>query len=90
METKISIQGTSREKRGQPARIDVLKEIAQFTQGAVLDATKPESVVSAISALPEIQPQERRLPLWAHPAWAGLLVVLMGLFWVGRKAAGVF
>ena len=90
LETKISIQGTSREKRGQPARIDVLKEIAQFTLGAVLDATKPESVVAAISALPELQPQERRLPLWAHPAWAGLLIVLMGLFWVGRKAAGVF
>jgi hypothetical protein len=30
------------------------------------------------------------LPLWAHPAWAGLLVVLLGVFWVGRKAAGAF
>jgi hypothetical protein len=90
LETKISIQGTSREKRGQPARIDVLKEIAQFTKGAVLDATKPQSIVDAIAAIPEAAFQERRLPLWAHPAWAGLLVVLLGVFWVGRKAAGAF
>ncbi|MBK8092879.1 MAG: hypothetical protein IPK32_13070 [Verrucomicrobiaceae bacterium] len=90
LETKISIQGTSREKRGQPARFDVLKEIAQFTKGAVLDATKPESLLAAIAALPEPTLQERRLPLWAHPAWAGTLIVLMGIFWIGRKAAGVF
>lgn len=90
LETKISIQGTSREKRGQPARIDVLREIAQFTKGGMLDAGNPAAVVNAISALPEPTPQERRLQIWAHPGWAGLLVVLMGVFWVGRKAAGAF
>lgn len=90
LETKISIQGTSREKRGQPARVDVLREIAQFTKGAVLDAASPESVLKAIATLPEAEVQERRLQLWAHPGWAGLLVVLLGLFWAGRKAAGAF
>lgn len=90
LETKISIQGTSREKRGQPARVDVLREIAQFTKGSVLDAGKAEAVVNAIAALPEATPQERRLQIWAHPAWAGVLVLLLGLFWVGRKAAGAF
>lgn len=90
LETKISIQGTSREKRGQPARVDVLKEIAQFTKGSVLDAASPQAVLNAIATLPEAEVQERRLQLWAHPGWAGLLVVLMGLFWVGRKAAGAF
>jgi hypothetical protein len=33
LETKISVQGTSREKRGQPARLDVLREISRFTKG---------------------------------------------------------
>ena len=90
LEAKISIQGLSREKRGQPARLDVLREIAQFTKGKLLDANDPGTVVAAIAAMPEPAIQERRLPLWAHPAWAGLLVGLMGLFWVGRKAAGAF
>ncbi|MBK8040588.1 MAG: hypothetical protein IPK22_26170 [Verrucomicrobiaceae bacterium] len=29
------------------------KEIAQFTKGAVLDATKPQSRIDAIAAIPE-------------------------------------
>jgi len=90
LETKISIQGVSREKRGQPARLDVLREIAQFTKGKLLDANDPAAIVAAIAAMPEPAIQERRLPLWSHPAWAGLLIFLLGLFWVGRKAAGAF
>jgi uncharacterized membrane protein len=90
LETKISIQGTSREKRGQPARLDVLREIARFTRGQVLDAASPTSILAAVSAMPEPALQEHRLQIWAHPAWAGLLVLLLGIFWVGRKAAGTF
>jgi hypothetical protein len=90
LDTAISVQGSSREKRGQPARLDVLREIAQITRGKLIETRDPAEVVKAISALPEPEPQERRVPLWAHPAWAGFLTVLMGIFWVGRKAAGVF
>lgn len=90
LETKISIQGTSREKRGQPARLDVMREISRFTKGEVLDASNPAAILAAISAMPEPAVQERRLQIWSHPAWAGLLVLLMSLFWVGRKAAGTF
>ena len=50
----------------------------------------PLTVLAAISAMPEPAVQERRLQIWSHPAWTGLLVLLMSLFWVGRKAAGTF
>ncbi|HEX8313186.1 MAG TPA: vWA domain-containing protein [Chthoniobacteraceae bacterium] len=90
METTISVQGTAREKRGQPARVDVLREIAQLTRGKLLENTDAAAVAATIAALPRPEPQERRVQLWAHPAWAGLLVVLLGTFWVGRKAAGTF
>ena len=90
LETKISVQGTSREKRGQPARLDVLHEISQFTKGRMLNMNDPAAVVAAIAAMPEPAVQERRLQIWSHPAWAGLLVLLMSLFWIGRKAAGTF
>ena len=88
--TKLSIQGTHREKRGQPARLDVLKEIAQFTKGSLLDASNPQGIINAIAAIPDEAMQERRVPIWAHPAWAGMLVFLMSVFWIGRKAAGAF
>ncbi|MCB1232281.1 MAG: hypothetical protein KDN19_18680 [Verrucomicrobiae bacterium] len=90
LETTIPIQGTTKEKRGRPARLDVLEEIAQLTRGEVLESSDVASVVSAIAALPEPDPEQRRLPLWSHPAWAGFIVLLMGVFWAGRKGAGLF
>lgn len=90
LDTKISVQGASREKLGQPARLDVLREIAQITRGKMMESAEPSAVAAAIAALPEPAPQERRVQLWAHPLWAGLLVLLLGVFWVGRKAAGAF
>ncbi len=86
----ISVQGTSQEKRGQPARLDVLREIAQLTRGKLMPSADPAAVVAAVAALPQPKPQERRLQLWAHPLWAGFLVLLLGVFWAGRKAAGAF
>jgi hypothetical protein len=90
LDAMISVQGTSREKRGQPAKFDVLREIAQLTRGHLMESADPAAVVAAIAALPQAEVQERRVQLWAHPAWAGFLIVLLGVFWVGRKAAGAF
>ena len=88
--TTIPIQGTTREKRGRPARLDVLEEIAQLTRGQVLTSTDVASVVAAVAALPDPEPEQRRLPLWSHPAWAGTIILLLGIFWIGRKSAGLF
>ncbi len=90
LDATVSVQGSSREKRGQPARVDVMRELAQITRGQLLRTTDPEAIIRAITALPEPEPLERRIPLWAHPAWAGILISLLGIFWAGRKAAGVF
>lgn len=90
LETAISVQGTSREKRGQPARFDVLREIAQITRGRLMENAEPATVAAALAALPEAELQERRIQLWAHPLWAGFVILLMVVFWAGRKAAGAF
>lgn len=90
LETTIAVQGTTREKRGRPARLDVLEEIAQLTRGRLLADPDVASVVAAVSALPEPEPDQRRLPLWSHPIWVGAIILLLGIFWVGRKLAGQF
>ena len=90
LETTVSVQGTAREKLGDAAKFDVLKEIAQLTRGRLIESTDPAAVVAAAAALPQPEPQERRVQLWAHPAWAGTLVFLLGVFWIGRKLAGTF
>ncbi|MDB6069968.1 MAG: putative rane protein, partial [Verrucomicrobiales bacterium] len=90
LETVVSVQGTRKEKRGQPARPEVLREIAQLTRGQLLESATPAAVLAAVSSLPPQEVIERRLQIWAHPAWAGTLIVLLTIFWIGRKAAGVF
>jgi len=90
LEAVIPVQGVAREQRGQPARIDVLQEIAQLTRGELLGSAGIADVVAAVAALPDPDPEIRRLPLWSHPAWVAVLFVLLGIFWVGRKVAGMF
>lgn len=90
LEVTIPIEGSYREQRGQPARPEVLEEIALLTRGQVIAASDVAGIVSALAALPEIAPEQRRLPLWSHPLWAGTIVLLLGAFWVGRKAVGLF
>lgn len=90
MDAVIPVQGTAREKLGQAARYDVLREIAQITKGQFIPAPDPASVIKAVVSLPEPELLERRLPLWSHPLWAGFLVALLGIFWACRKAIGVF
>ena len=90
LDTTISVQGAAREKLGQPAKFDVLREIAQLTRGRMMESADPAAVIAAIAALPQPELEERRVQLWAHPLWAACLVLLMGVFWGGRKAAGSF
>jgi hypothetical protein len=89
LETAIAVQGTTRERTGEPARHDVLDEIARITRGELIAAPDPAVIRDRLAALPEPDPVERRLRLWAHPAWIGAIVLILSLFWIGRKMAGV-
>jgi hypothetical protein len=90
LDTTISVQGSAREKVGQPAKPEVLREIAQLTRGQFLENASPATIASLIAALPQPELQERRVQLWAHPLWCGLLMLLLGIFWAGRKLVGAF
>ena len=88
LDTTISVQGMEREKVGRPANWEALKEIAAITRGSVISTDETGDLMRAIRQLPEPEPQIKRIRLWAHPIWAGTMILLLGLFWVGRKLAG--
>jgi hypothetical protein len=89
LETMISVQGAKREKLGQPAKYDVLEEIVRVTRGEMIEATAdPASIVAAIAEMPEPELREKRFLIWAHWGWASVILVLMTIFWIGRKAIG--
>lgn len=89
LETSLFVQGVSAERAGKPARPDVMEEVARVTRGKVVAADRLDDVLRSLAELPEPPPSVRRVPLWSHPAVAGLLVVLLGGFWAGRKLIGL-
>ena len=86
--TKLAVEGVDRERLGQPARIDVLEEIARVSRGRMVQRDEVDELLAEIQALPEPEPLIRRLRLWCHPAWVAALVLLLGMFWAGRKMVG--
>ncbi len=89
LESTFFVQGELGERVGQPARPEVLEEIAHVTGGRVLDVDNVDQVLQAVTALPEPEPTLRRVQLWSHPALLAVLTCLLGVFWVGRKLVGL-
>lgn len=89
LETSFFVQGGAREQVGRPARPEVLEELARVTRGRVLHPDRLDQMVQSLAAIPEPPPAVRRIQLWSHPLLGGLVVVLLGVFWIGRKAVGL-
>jgi hypothetical protein len=85
----LAVKRPEREKQGQPANARVLRELAALTQGINVSAAELDTLIQQISLLPEPKPLERRTRLWAEPAWGGLILLLLGIYWTARKLAGM-
>jgi hypothetical protein len=90
LETTLLAQGGEIEKTGQPARPEVLEEMARVSKGRVIQPAQLAELVKEINALPEPRPLESRIPLWSHWGTLTALIVLLGTFWAGRKLNGAF
>lgn len=89
LDTSFFVQGDAAETPGKPARPEVMEEIARVSHGKVLAPDKLEQLVQSLASLPEPSPSIRRVQLWSHPATAGLILLLLTVFWIGRKAVGL-
>jgi hypothetical protein len=89
LKARFFVQGEAVERSGRPARPEVLEEIARVTRGSVITPDRIDEVVNSLAALPDPPPSVRRSQLWSHPVVAGLFVLLLGVFWAGRKAVGL-
>ncbi len=89
IKTTLFVQGATLEQVGKPARPEVLEELARVTRGRVLDGQNLAEIVKAVSEVPEPPTKIRRVQLWSHPLVAATLVLLLSVFWVGRKVAGL-
>ncbi len=90
LETTLLAQGADLEKVGQPARPEVLEEMAKISRGRIVQPDQLPDLIQEISALPAPRPLENRIPLWSHWGILTALVTLLGIFWIGRKLNGAF
>ncbi len=89
LDTSFFVQGDAAETPGKPARPEVMEEIARVSHGKVLAPDQLEQLVQSLASLPEPSPSIRRVQLWSHPATVGLILLLLTISWIGRKAVGL-
>ena len=89
LDTSFFVQGDTAELPGKPARPEVMEEIARVTRSRVLEPDKLDQLVQSLASLTEPPSSIRRVQLWSHPATAGLVILLLSIFWIGRKAVGL-
>ncbi len=90
LQTSVLVTGEPLEQIGRPARPDVMAEIARVSGGRTLTADRTDEVIDLLAAMPDRPPVVARTAIWSHPATLAVLVVLLAMFWIGRKAAGLF
>ncbi|MCC9608064.1 hypothetical protein LOC68_01870 [Blastopirellula sp. JC732] len=89
LDASFFVQGSSIEPIGEPARPEVLEEIARVTNGKVLQITQVNDVINYLQTLPSPPPAVRRLQIWSHPLTVAILILLLCGFWIARKVAGL-
>lgn len=90
LETSLIAQGSEIEKTGQPARPEVLEELARIARGRIIQPDQIPSLINEIKALPQPRPIISRTPLWSHWATLTALITLLATFWTARKLSGQF
>jgi hypothetical protein len=89
LETELLVQQRTVEEIGRPINRGTLAEIAALSGGGSALMTGLEQIIQQISIAPEPRDLEKRIRIWSSPWWGGLLLGLLSLYWVGRKAAGM-
>jgi hypothetical protein len=87
--TELVVSRPLIEKQGEPVNAQILGEIAALTRGASFPMADLDKIVGQIALLPEPKPVERRIRVWSDPRWGGAILLLLTVYWVGRKWAGL-
>jgi uncharacterized membrane protein len=87
--TELVVSRPVIEKLGQPVNAQILGEIAALTRGATFSMADLDKMVGQIALLPEPKPVQQRIRVWSNPAWGGAILLLLTLYWAGRKWAGL-
>ena len=88
--TSIISQGQQIEKIGKPVNTELLQEMSRITKGQTITSAKLNEITALIDTLEEKSPLETRYPIWTSIILLIVLIILLALFWTGRKLNGTF
>ena len=88
LKTELQVRSPSLEKVGQPAKRSVLAGLSQISGGQVGGFNELENIITAMKSVPEPEEELRKTRLWAHPYWGGFILLLLSVYWIGRKLTG--
>lgn len=89
IETDLIVHQRDLEQIGKPVNRGILAEISGLTGGSATLAEGLDQIIKQISLAPEPKPLERRFRIWSSPWWGGTILLLLTVYWAGRKMAGV-
>ncbi len=89
LEATVLVGQPQREKMGQPANTAMLREISELSRGRSGSIQDLDKIISQVSLLPETEPMEQYFRLWANPWWGGGILLLLAIYWMARKVAGM-
>lgn len=76
------------EKIGSPVNTALMEEMSSITRGRMVKAEEIQRLIKEIRDLPVPPPMETRILLWCNPYTLSILILLLTLFWIGRKLNG--
>jgi len=89
LETEINVQKVTLEQLGQPANLQVMREIAERSGGETGGPADLNKLINAISLVAENEEIQERFRLWSNAWWGGAIVFLLAVYWVSRKILGL-
>ncbi|GIT77648.1 MAG: hypothetical protein Ct9H300mP32_0300 [Verrucomicrobiota bacterium] len=89
LKTKLTVSLTSAKNWAAPGNRPVLAEIASITGGESVNTDGLHELIKRISVLPEPRPAQIRTRLWSNPWWGGAILLLLLVYWTGRKLVGL-
>ncbi|MFT5401399.1 MAG: putative membrane protein [Verrucomicrobiales bacterium] len=85
----IEVASPAREATGDAARPEVLRRLAEATNGSVIKANAVETLASSLGSLAKSEPIIIRHEWWHHPVLLGLLILGLSVYWFARKRLGL-
>ncbi|MEL6107590.1 MAG: hypothetical protein AAFU85_16240 [Planctomycetota bacterium] len=88
LSARLAVQGRAAEVIGAPARPEVLNAISSVGGGETFSPEAVDELVTRLNSLPPPKSELRRIQWWNHPGVTAMMLVMLGVFWVGRKWVG--